>query len=353
VKQRIEFFVGLKERTKTENKLVYYYMTNLFVPLLLTKAPSLKQIISASFFTRGSKHHTETGLTSCKLSQLIICIIYLLNNHNNLIVNIVRYIDKHSKKGNQEPINIYTQLLGRVINEIYTTCSEEIPFLVNLLESNAPGIRDRDFTEIHNIDMITMHHKIFPMGLVNIKNNNKSSHGYEYGVVDHYFTIIYFEEDETYYINSSYGSNFVAIKQYTTLLDIDEFNNFCDCLQKPTLDSDCINSFISKYFLNSEHGNPIYKYIEDDPSEKCIGKCMPGEGCISESNLYTEIPDKFRVLWFHNYIDQLSPTVLEKYEEIEEPGLKLLTLKLGGKQSKRKSKRSKRKSKRSKRKSTN
>ena len=29
------------------------------------------------------------------------------------------------------------------------------------------------------------------MGLVNIKNNNKSEHGHEYGVINHFFTIIY------------------------------------------------------------------------------------------------------------------------------------------------------------------
>ena len=45
------------------------------------------------------------------------------------------------------------------------------------------------------------------MGLVNIKNNNKSEHGHEYGVINHFFTIIYFEEDEKYYITPSEKKN--------------------------------------------------------------------------------------------------------------------------------------------------
>ena len=214
-------------------------MTNLFVPLLSKDSINLKKIISASFFTRGTKHHTETGITSCKQWQLMMCILYILNHdHDNLIVNIIKYINDKSKIIDSNVFIVtFIQQFGRFINDIYNRCSDDIPLLNNLIILNLPGRIHRDFIEMINFDTIifnTRYIKIFPMGLVNIKNNNKSEHGHEYGVINHFFTIIYFEEDEKYYINSSYGGEFVEIKQYTTLLDIDEFNNFCDCLKSST-----------------------------------------------------------------------------------------------------------------------
>jgi hypothetical protein len=64
------------------------------------------------------------------------------------------------------------------------------------------------------------------------------------GSIIHYFTII--RDGNTYYLNSSYGSDDVCVPQYTTELDIDEFDDLCSGLPELT---DTAKDLYTNYFL--------------------------------------------------------------------------------------------------------
>ena len=65
-----------------------------------------------------------------------------------------------------------------------------------------------------------------------------------YGSIIHYFTII--RKKDTYYVNSSYGSDDVCVPQYTTKLETSEFTKLCVELPELTENS---KDLYTKYFL--------------------------------------------------------------------------------------------------------
>lgn len=69
---------------------------------------------------------------------------------------------------------------------------------------------------------------------------NETNQGY--GSIIHYFTIIRKDKD-TYYLNSSYGSDNVCVPQYSTKLDVNEFNALCNELTEYS------KYLYTKYFL--------------------------------------------------------------------------------------------------------
>lgn len=66
------------------------------------------------------------------------------------------------------------------------------------------------------------------------------------GSIVHFFTIIRIKN--TYYLNSSYGSDYVCVPQYTVKLNKTEFNNFCMDLPNKQFQ---YQEFIYKYFLKN------------------------------------------------------------------------------------------------------
>jgi len=103
----------------------------------------------------------------------------------------------------------------------------------------------------------------------------------------HYFTIIQ-TTDGKQYLNSSYGSDYVCVSQYTTELVADELNRFISALNNPDTDEDYISEFYKKYFLK---GNIGVSYSEDDyennPSLR-FAKIVPDEGNLREIASVTE-----------------------------------------------------------------
>ena len=86
--------------------------------------------------------------------------------------------------------------------------------------------------------------------------------------ISHFFTIIYHEGK--YYLNSSYGTDNICIPQYTTELNIDEFNYFIFSLNN--LKDDTNNNFeifFNKYFgkngLSVEYSEEA---LESNPKKK-------------------------------------------------------------------------------------
>jgi hypothetical protein len=70
-----------------------------------------------------------------------------------------------------------------------------------------------------------------------------------WGSINHFFTLIV--KDDKYYINSSYGSDYVCIPQYTTEINSAEFNNFCRVISNlnDNENKQIFVDFFQKFFL--------------------------------------------------------------------------------------------------------
>ena len=149
------------------------------------------------------------------------------------------------------------------------------------------------------------------------------------GSILHYFTIIRIAD--TYYLNSSYGSDHVCVPQYTTELDISEFYGFCESLMNKT-NPEIITYFFQKYFLK---GNLKKRYDENTTNEipSLKSKWMDvNKGIQSEIDYYLVPTNNYSVGLLHNYND-LTNELIQSFRG--NPELR------GGK---RKNKRSKKKS---------
>ncbi len=103
----------------------------------------------------------------------------------------------------------------------------------------------------------------------------------------HYFTVIQTATGE-YYLNSSYGSDYVCVNQYTTPLVPDEFIRFVRAINYPNTDEEYISEFFNKYFLSGNIGTYYSKDdYEEDPSLR-FAKMEPSEGNEKEAEVVTK-----------------------------------------------------------------
>ena len=130
--------------------------------------------------------------------------------------------------------------------------------------------------------------------------------GIDISSIIHFFTII--RKKNTYYINSSYGSDNVCVPQYTKRLNKAEFNNFCEDLPNKDVS---INNFYHKYFLE---GNLKMRYNDNtienvDPSLK--NKWIdPNNGINKEIQFLLQSSSIFNVGLILNYEDHLREFVI-------------------------------------------
>ena len=151
------------------------------------------------------------------------------------------------------------------------------------------------------------------------------------GSILHYFTII--RIGDTYYLNSSYGSDHVCVPQYTTELDMIEFYGFCENLMNKT-NPEIITYFFQKYFLK---GNLKKRYDENTTNEipSLKSKWIDVNNGIQREIDYYFIPtNNYSVGLLPNY-NKLTYELIQSFRGI--PHLR------GGKR-KRKNKKSKKKS---------
>lgn len=246
----------------------------------------------------------------------------LLYNYNKLHKNII--LENQSKLGDigpnlKELCNLYNNILEDLRNPYY-----------KIFRSNRPNT--------------TLQTDIRPKEALP-HNGHKYQH-YQMCIhntigIFHYFLII--RHDEQYYITSSYGSDFVAVPQFTTVLDIDEFNTYLHNTNTNNKDKSYYD-FIEKYFLSN---NLRKRYDEDtiDDDEKLRSLWLqPKEGIKKELGWYKQHEQQLYVSIINGYDDYIIshihrlilPTPAAKEEG-------------ASKKSKRSKKRKKKKSKKSKR----
>jgi hypothetical protein len=135
--------------------------------------------------------------------------------------------------------------------------------------------------------------------------------GVNFGNILHYFTLIYdtMNEPPRWYLNSSYGSDFVCIPQQTQELNIEQFNLFC---QGYNSNPELYEEFIKTYFLPNGITTWWSKDVyEEDPSLR-FKPIDPSQGIVHETNVYTQnmYNSYFRVGYIPEY-ENLCLSVLQ------------------------------------------
>ena len=255
--------------------------------------------------------------SSCRLWQFKLCLLnYYIKKYHDKIFN---------KKIINELCNIISNFISSSNNQNTYSILQKI--IINNMAINIDDIESIIDLPINSEDIQTYYMCIYNPDV-------------EIGSILHFFTIIRYNED--YFLNSSYGSDYVCVPQTTEKLDISEFNEFCNNLiDKNTL----LKRFIIKYFLK---GNLRQRYnnntIEDiDPSLKSKW-ISPEEGIEKESSLIMSPTTNLNVGLILDYENMLEEYIIKNASKTA--GLK--NKKSSSKKSKSKKERSKKKRKKKK-----
>jgi len=202
----------------------------------------------------ASRSRIRNVTSSCRMWQLFMCMFAVLSVNGYNVVQIVQHYEEKEQKQEQEQEQ-FIELCSAIYTFIISSHSD--PQLYNLYVMGTPGL----VSEYTDLKQILPNQNTY-MCVYN-PNPNPDTH-----YISHYFTIIH--DGTSYYLNSSYGSDFVCVTQYTTLLDLSEWNMFNDALkryyhngiEKQTQSNtrkrhesrQCIERFYYKYFMNEpEH----------------------------------------------------------------------------------------------------
>jgi hypothetical protein len=223
---------------------------------------------------------SESGVISCKSSQLVYIIIALIWTNTTL-----SYHEKAEK-----------------VLKVYEMCNSNPN--INKFLLNNPDSFPYEVIEQNNIPIFFSprnHKKILTMGLVNIQNNNKGE--YPAGVIDHYFIIV--NRNRDYFIISSYGSDYVKVPQIEIPLDLIDLDNVINAFNDAERGDriSIITHFLQKYFLSN--GETNYFRDEDSFSKPKMLKYVPEEGAKLEIENYL-IPNKFKFYYFPTFINSIN-----------------------------------------------
>jgi hypothetical protein len=244
-----------------------------FIPPLLT--------IPNSFIKPSTRHVLRKTTASCRLWQLEYILMSIYNDYskNKLQENIIDYNGGLIKtKVANKNINIDVNNISKVIANIFDPAHNSPLYNIILLNKY-----QNEVSKINNISQLIIDeskpYKNFPM-CVYLNSDDVSI-----GTIFHYFTIIY--ANGQYFLNSSYGSDYVSIPQYTTPLSEEDFNKLCEIINGIT-DIEFFKYFFNKYFLQNGLTIPYSEDdIENDPYLR-YQMIFPSEGREKELAVYTE-----------------------------------------------------------------
>ena len=284
------------------------------------------KVPNAQSVVHGTRHELLKITASCRLWQLEYILMCTYDNsiQNKLSNTIYRYIVTmgHSAR-NPKEADSNAQLLLDYSNFI----SSQLKKILNI------GIKNIKDVHSHLYQIIVMNNYIgevtsilelppdpdpslLPHQYINYPmciylENDGIDRG---GIIFHYFTLIY--KITGWFLNSAYGSDYVSIPQYTTQLDIIEFNDFCQNLQNEAKD-DAIKIFFNKYFfkrgLEKLHDADA---VEETPKLK--HQYIPIQsGLEMEMNNYllNRYRKLIRVGYLHNYNDYINTSIQDKISQ--------------------------------------
>ena len=213
--------------------------------------------------TRGQ---TEKATSSCRMWQMIMCILDLLDKNGYPVKELIlghslklSETDKHMKEYNKMVMHV-----SNIIDRI-----KENDLLRMLIYNNQyiPSVVERYDPDTMPMELGNNYMCIYIAG----KQHSMS----------HYFTVIQ-PEYGRFYLNSSYGSEFVCSNQYTTELTVGEFTDFIRALDNPGKNEEYIGEFYNKFFLKTNVGVYVDKDNWENEPELRGTKIATDEGNLRE-----------------------------------------------------------------------
>ena len=226
----------------------------------------------------------KRSTSSCRLWQFKLAITnYYLKNDITFIENETSIMD-----------------ICNIVNSFINDSSHINTLLHNIIIYNQP-INIMPILSIDNLYSNYSDTQLFYMCIYNQNQNLVNSS------IIHFFTII--RINSNYFLNSSYGSEYVCVPQYTTKLDIEEFNLFCFNLVNKIPE---FQKFYLKYFLQNNmkvryNNNNIN--IDKSLKSKYISK---DEGIFKENNFILNSSNTYYVGLINNYETNID-SLVEKF----------------------------------------
>lgn len=288
--------------------------------IIETKFELIINAIESRILTRGA-HKRVTS--SCKFWQLKLNILSLLDDSRYFNSDIYNYLVDDSILPLPLPENVSYKCNN--ISEIYlnTVILKNTNFY-KVIYNNNP-ISDA-LLQIDNIDELPLTDIEYRYGDCQVFSLCIYPELQQNGTICHFFTLI--TKDNRYYINSSYGSDYVCIPQYTTEINIDEFNQFCLAVSNISDETNKIIfiDFFNKFFLK---GGFQKRLISSDPDDwtseerKQMSEYLPIEaGKSAEINFYFNpvFNYKFNIALIKNYKSELLKYITGMFRKTETIG---------------------------------
>ena len=226
----------------------------------------LLSMTSKDIIGTKTRNQTAVSTSSCRMWQLILCILDQLQRKGY-------YGVKELIAGQAKNMEEYHKMVYNVSLVLHNISMN--PTLNDLIYSNDAVNNEIKEYDPETIPLINGHNYMC-IYIQGVRNS-----------ILHYFTIIQ-TTDGKQYLNSSYGSDYVCVPQYTTELGVGELNTFILALNNPNTKEDYIGEFYQKFFLAGNIG--VY-YSKDDyennPSLR-FAKIAPDEGNLREIKVVTE-----------------------------------------------------------------
>lgn len=257
----------------------------------------------------------EKATSSCRMWQLILIILdnldtYLINNGKKRVIETI--VNNYASA----EYYLLIDIISKIIDKIKFASDNTTSTLKTIIYDNTSVVgaiknyRDSVSTQLnYGKNYLCVYAEGIPRSIY------------------HFFTIIRTGENE-YHLNSSYGSDFVCVNQYTTPLDIGEFDEFINAVTPISIEevgpdeyeqimmekNNIIIKFFQKFFLVDNIGK---YYGKDDYSEDPKLKFAfihPDEGNLKEVGIV--INNEYRsnircgnIVVYEPYIKKIIETV--------------------------------------------
>ena len=289
--------------------------------LMKKKFELIINAIDSRVLTRGAQ---KRATSSCKFWQLKLNLLCLLDDNQYFNNDIYQYLINNAIP--ELPLPYDVSYKCSTISDLFlNTANLRGTTLYKIVYNNTP-IRD-GLMPITSISQLPQNDSEY-----SYSNNETQVYslciypdGEEPGNIFHFFTLI--SKDNKYYINSSYGSEYVCIPQYTTEIDVEIFNRFCQTLLNINDENNKIFfiNFLNKYFLQGGYQQRLITSDYDDwtrEDRQQMHKYLPLEiGKNEEINVYfnPRFNYKFNIGLIKSYKSDLLKYINEQQQLISRP----------------------------------
>lgn len=257
----------------------------------------------------------ERSTSSCKFWQLKLNLICAIDNlkFNDAIANYIVGDDLLLDKVAQE-CHLIGNLFSNITNDVRT-----LDDLYKVVYNNNP-FPDK-LKPVHSIDdLIEEPLEDYSYGdcqmyslCIHVTDINDGRFLHGNGLIQHFFTLI--KKGDLYFINSSYGSDYVCIPQNTIPITPEAFAEFCNVANDISDEGARLsfNNFIQDYFLSGGVHQRLVMDDKDDltsETKKKYHRWLPiEEGKQKEIDLYSKITNNFTISLIRGYKNDIQSII--------------------------------------------